>query len=289
MKVGYLGPQSSFTHQAAQLLYPDADLVAFPAIPNCLKAVVENQCQTAVVPIENSLEGSVHATIDYLFHKSDLQVIKEVILPIKQQLLVATDTKLASIKKIMSHPQALAQSQAYLEEFFPDVLLEAVSSTTFAAEYVSQHPQAGCAAIASRQAAHRYQLDIAATNIQDNDVNQTRFWVVRTDTNPNLAFSKKIESPTIPNKQTLLLTLPSNQPGALHKALAAFGWRNIGLSKIESRPLKTHLGEYFFVIDLVCEQSPILIANALEEITLLGVNVRNLGAYPVTTIAENML
>lgn len=287
MTIGYLGPQSSFTHQAAQILFGKTQLHAFPSIPNCLQAVSEGTCDCGVVPIENSLEGSVHATIDYLFHKSNLQVIEEVILPIKQQLLVSPMTQLTEITTIMSHPQALAQSQTYLERHFPKVKLEAVSSTTAAAEYVRDHPEKGYAAIASTQAAARYQLTIVATNIQDNAVNQTRFWVVKKAPQEEQKSAAQIETGANIAKQTLLVTLPSNQPGALHQILAAFGWRKIGLSKIESRPLKTHLGEYFFVIDLVCEQSSRLIANALEEITLLGATVRNLGAYPVTTITDS--
>lgn len=282
MKIGYLGPKSSFTHQAAQKIALDAELIAFPSIPKCLLAAEQRLVDFAVVPVENSLEGSVHATIDHLFHKCGLTVVQEIILPIKQQLLTAPTTPIDALTKIMSHPQALAQCQDYLESQFPDVLLEAVASTTYAAEYVSQHPHEKIAAIASMQAAQQYALTVAATAIQDNDFNQTRFWLVASQRNDS---SQKIQSSSA-DKMTILLTLPSNQPGALHKALAAFGWRNIGLSKIESRPLKTSLGEYFFVVDLVCEQSERLIKNALEEIQLLGVVVRNLGAYPVRTIPE---
>ncbi len=281
MKIGYLGPKSSFTHQAAQKVAPDAELIAFPSIPKCLQAAEQKQVDFAVVPVENSLEGSVHATIDHLFHKSGLTVVREIILPIKQQLLTAPSTTTQEIHKIMSHPQALAQCQAYLEKHFPEALIEAVSSTTYAAEYVSRHPEEKIAAIASVQAAKQYDLTIAAAAIQDNDFNQTRFWLVALQADvPDETFFQKAA------KMTVLLTLPSNLPGALHKALAAFGWRDIGLSKIESRPLKTSLGEYFFVVDLACEQPEALIRNALEEIRLLGVTVRNLGAYPVKVITE---
>lgn len=279
MKVGYLGPESSFTYQAATTRFKPQELIAYPSIPNCLKALEAGDLDYGVVPLENSLEGSVHATIDSLFHRPGLQVKEEIILPIKQQLLTKGERSLKQIKKVLSHPQALAQCQAFLEERLPDVLLEAVSSTTYAAEYVQQHPEEAIAAIASRKAARYYGLEIAQQDIQDNAGNQTRFWVVA---KPE---QKRINTKAVA-KQTLLITLPSNQPGALHQVLQAFGWRNIDLSKIESRPLKTSLGEYFFVVDLVCDKESLLIQNAMEEIRLLGAKVRNLGAYPITLVAE---
>lgn len=280
MKVGYLGPQRSFTYQAAATCFAAADLVAYPSIPACLKAVETGELDYGVVPLENSLEGSVHATIDSLFHRPGLQVIREIILPIKQQLLTANQLPLAEIRRVLSHPQALAQSQAFLEESLPQAQLEAVASTTHAAQYVKEHPTEALAAIASKDAAEHYGLTIAQPDIQDNEGNQTRFWVV---TRPE-RIEESMEQAV---KQTLLLTLPSNQPGALYQVLQAFGWRKIDLSKIESRPLKTNLGEYFFVVDLVCDRDPELIANAFAEIQLLGAEVRNLGAYPITLVKEH--
>lgn len=279
MKVGYLGPQRSFTYQAAGTCFATTDLVAYPSIPACLKAVETGELDYGVVPLENSLEGSVHATIDSLFHRPGLQVIREIILPIKQQLLTANQLPLAEIRRVLSHPQALAQSQAFLEEYLPEAQLEAVASTTHAAQYVKAHPEEAVAAIASKDAAEHYGLTITSQDIQDNEGNQTRFWVVARP-------KQSKQSPGRPVKQTLLLTLPSNQPGALYQVLQAFGWRKIDLSKIESRPLKTSLGEYFFVVDLVWDKDPLLIENAITEIKLLGAAVRNLGAYPITLVTE---
>lgn len=279
MKVGYLGPQRSFTYQAAGTSFATEDLVAYPSIPACLKDLEAGFLDFGVVPLENSLEGSVHATIDSLFHRPGLQVVREIILPIKQQLLMAKERPLSEIHRVLSHPQALAQSQTFLEEYLPQAQLEAVASTTHAAQYVQAHPEEAVAAIASKDAAGHYGLAIAQQDIQDNAGNQTRFWVVARPDRMKQSFEPAV-------KQTLLLTLPSNQPGALYQVLQAFGWRKIDLSKIESRPLKTSLGEYFFVVDLVCDKDPLLIANAITEIQLLGATVQNLGAYPITLVVE---
>lgn len=273
MKVGYLGPESSFSHQAARKQFSAENLTAFPTIPACLRGVLENEIQLALVPVENSLEGSVHATIDFLSRNEGLTVFSEIVLPIKQQLLA---NKEEDFQRILSHPQALAQSQKYLEEHYPAAFLEPTASTAAAAEFVAAHPEARAAAIAPEEAAQRYGLTVIAADIQDNDYNQTRFWLVgKKDQRGDFGAASKM---------TIVLTLPSNQPGALHKALAAFGWRDISLSKIESRPLKTNLGEYFFVIDLLLDRPQPLIDNALEEIHLLGGDVRSLGAYPVEVI-----
>ncbi|MFV0557170.1 MAG: prephenate dehydratase [Enterococcus sp.] len=270
MKIGYLGPESSFTHQATKKVFQQA-LVTYASIPACIKAVVTDEIDCAIVPVENSLEGSVHATIDTLSHSAKLQVRQEIVLPIKQQLLGTN----ATITRILSHPQALAQSQNFLATAYPEAVLVPMASTTAAAEYVQTHPQEPIAAIASQEAAIRYQLPILAADIQDNAVNQTRFWVITKKDYP-------MESLPPATKMTLVLTMPSNQPGTLHKMLATFGWREINLSKIESRPLKTNLGEYFFVIDLLLDQPSELIANALTEIQLLGGAVTVLGKYSVT-------
>ncbi len=271
MKVGYLGPKNSFTFQAANSFIEEEFLEAFASIPLSLKALETNAIDYVIVPIENSLEGSVHASLDRLFNQTSLQVYQEIILPIRQQLLMAESTMPA---KILSHPQALAQSQQFLEKNYPHVPLEAVASTTFAAEFVAHHPGKNFAAIASAAAGKEYNLQTVAADIQDNHFNQTRFWLIGNRDRADFAFEQ-------PEKMTLFVTPPANMPGALHKVLSTFAWRRIDLSKIESRPLKTSLGEYFFVIDLALADNQQLIKNAIEEIELLGGSVQQLGAYPI--------
>ncbi|WCG33343.1 prephenate dehydratase [Enterococcus dispar] len=270
MKIGYLGPESSFSYHAAKRQFDTADLVAYASIPACLQAALQAEVDLAIVPIENSLEGSVHATIDTLSQNPELQVLAEVILPIKQQLLAVNP---ADFQKIYSHPQALAQSQKFLATNYPLAELIPTASTAAACEYVAKQHADQIAAIASFEAASAYGLEIVSSDIQDNDFNQTRFWIVS---------PKKAMDFGCAEKMSLILTLPSNQAGALHQMLATFGWRQINLSKIESRPLKTSLGEYFFVVDLLLNRPSELIENAIEEIELLGGMVVRLGAYSVT-------
>ncbi|RGI31991.1 prephenate dehydratase [Melissococcus sp. OM08-11BH] len=271
MEVGYLGPKNSFTYKAASYYFDDSSLQPYASITNCLNALKKNQVDYAVVPIENSLEGSVHTSMDGLFQEKDITVCREIILPIQQNLLVNDLTIIP--KKILSHPQALAQSQQFLETYYPDVLIEQVPSTTFAAEYVAEHPSESVAAIASKEAAREYGLEILSSGIQDNRFNQTRFWLLGKE-----PFNQDEYQP---QKMTLFMTLPKNAPGILHKVLSAFAWREIDLSKIESRPLKTELGEYYFIIDVLIHDNIKLVEYALEEITLLGAKYQQLGYYPI--------
>ena len=277
MKIGYLGPQNSFTYQAACESFRNEEMVPFGSIPLCIQALADGKVQRAVVPNENSLEGSVHATIDTLFRQKELTIEQEVILPINHQLLTAHPDQ--PIAKIISHPQALAQCTAFLQQHFPEVPIEAVASTTTAAAFVAEHPEEPVAAIASKKAATGYGLFIQKENIQDTTSNQTRFWILQ-KTTPTNPFHDKA------TKATVYVTLPTNRPGSLHQILAAFGWRGIDLSKIESRPLKTSLGEYFFVIDLVLNQPWPLIENAFQEIRMLDCNVHLLGTYAVREIGK---
>lgn len=269
MKIGYLGPVNSFTYQAAKH-YFSADLKAFATIPQALDAVLAGAINFALVPVENSLEGSVHATIDSMSVTPDLFVYEEVVLPIKQQLLGYHATP----EKIYSHPQALAQCQKFLAHNFPNAELIASASTTRAVQFIKERPDEPIAAIASIEAANYYDVPVLAENIQDTASNETRFWLVGQVKQP----PEKILSP---QKMSIILQPDSNLPGSLHKMLACFGWRNINLSKIESRPLKTNLGEYFFVVDIILNHNEKLIENALEEITLLNGTYQILGKYGV--------
>ncbi|SJZ69412.1 prephenate dehydratase [Pilibacter termitis] len=280
MKIGYLGPESSFTHTAAVNAFPSEYLVPYRSIPACIKAVEFHEVDLAIVPIENTLEGSVNTTVDYLFHQSTIPVGAEIVLPIYQQLMVSKENKerWEEVTKILSHPQALAQSQEFIRQYFPNADLEQTPSTAYAASFVSEHPQEKIAAIAPRASAEKYDLEIVKENIQDIASNHTRFWIIGKD---------EAHLPYLPverEQMSIAITMPSNMPGSLYKALSAFSWREINLSKIESRPLKTSLGEYFFLIDLVVDKPLELIEFALEEIRLLGGEVKIFGKYGIHTI-----
>ncbi|MBC2186661.1 prephenate dehydratase [Listeria sp. FSL L7-0253] len=276
MKIAYLGPAASFTHAAAAKAFPKEEMIAKSTIPDCIMAIEKGDIDVAVVPIENTIEGSVNITLDYLFHFSSVPVVAEIVLPIAQHLMVhpAHVSAWKSVQKVMSHPQALAQCHTFLQAELYGVEREVTPSTAYAAKWVSNNPTELVAAIAPRMAASEYGLEIVKENAQDLELNQTRFFVL----------SRKPVSILLPKeeeKTSISVILPNNMPGALHKVLSTFAWRDIDLSKIESRPLKTSLGEYFFLIDVLSEGKELLVTNALDEITLLGGTANKLGTYHV--------
>lgn len=271
MHVAYLGPRGSFTHHVAQQAFPEANLQAFSTITEVIKAYESEIVDYSVIPVENSIEGSVHETLDYLFHQADIHAVAEIIQPIAQQLLATKAEK--AIEVIYSHPQALAQGKQYIRSYYPQARLEITASTAYAARFVAQHPEEPYAAIAPMAAAEEYRLEVVAENIQEIDENFTRFWLLGKES-PNLSLSAQEK------KLSLALTLPDNLPGALYKAMSVFAWRGIDLTKIESRPLKTALGEYYFIIDIHYKELE-LVQYALKELTSLQISYKILGNYLV--------
>ncbi|MBY4635218.1 prephenate dehydratase [Streptococcus suis] len=271
MQVAYLGPRGSFTHQVAQQAFPTADLQAFETITEVIKAYETGEVTYSVIPVENSIEGSVHETIDYLFHQAEIHAVAEIVQPIAQQLLATSADK--AVEVIYSHPQAIAQGKKYIQEHFPQARIEITASTAYAARFVAEHPEQPFAAIAPQAAAVEYGLEVIAQDIQEISENFTRFWILG-DKAPSIALEQ------VAKKVSLALTLPDNLPGALYKAMSVFSWRGISLTKIESRPLKTALGEYFFILDLD-NQSEELLAYSQKELTSLDINYKVLGNYLV--------
>lgn len=276
MTVGYLGPSGSFTHNVALTAFPKAELRPFDTITEVIKAYEDNRIRLAIVPVENAIEGSVHETTDYLFHQVNMRAVAEIVQPIKQQLMaVATQQP----EKIFSHPQAIAQGKKYISAHYPTAQLEPTASTAYAARFVAEHPDKAYAAIAPKAAAEQYGLTVIAQDIQEIDENVTRFWVFGDMAEP-------LSLPKTAQKVSLAVTLPDNLPGALYKALSVFAWRGIDLTKIESRPLKTMLGEYFFMIDVVSD-SPELVGYALAELESLGIHYTILGDYTVYVMSDD--
>lgn len=276
MKIAYLGPKGSFSHHVVQTAFPNEELQAFANITDVIKAYEQGVVDYSVVPVENSIEGSVHESLDYLFHQADIQAVAEIVQPIHQQLMAVPGQ--SKIEKIFSHPQALAQGKKFIDEHYPEAQLEVTASTAYAARFIAEHPDQPFAAIAPRNSAAEYGLELIAEDIQEMEANFTRFWVLGS------------EVPTIPlqsqnEKMSLALTLPDNLPGALYKALSTFAWRGIDLTKIESRPLKTALGEYFFIID-VDYSAKELVHFAKQELETIGIQYKILGTYPIFTIRD---
>lgn len=275
--VAYLGPEASFTHIAADELFGNEGLIAKPTIPDCIEAVSSGTATYAVVPLENALEGSVPLTIDYMFSEHDLHIQAECSIPIEQHLMVHENQKeqVAQLDSIHSHPHALAQCHKYLLYQHRHVPLIQTTSTAAAAKYVAENPDLSIGAIGNRLAAEKYGLHMAEENIHDFHFNHTRFVV--------LSLQKgKIhqEGQSATPKTTLMIKLPKDdRPGVLHQVLSVFSWRRLNLSKIESRPLKTGLGNYFFIVDVLEDETAPLMKGAMEELAALDCEVRSFGTY----------
>ncbi|MGG1677563.1 prephenate dehydratase [Neobacillus sp. NRS-1170] len=284
MKIGYLGPKATFTELAVTKVFPGLELEPFRTIPECMDAVVDKKVGLAVAPIENALEGSVNITLDYLTQVAQIPIVGEITLPIKQHLMVhpANAEKWENVSKIYSHSHAIAQCHKFLHNQFKGVPFEYISSTAAAAKLVMDEPEHNTAAIANELAAKEYGLSIVQRNIHDFDFNHTRFVVLSKD-----EFDFQAICGSAHYKTTLMVTLPSDRAGALHQVLSAFAWRKINLSKIESRPMKTGIGNYFFIIDLEMKLDEVLIPGAMAELEALGCGVTLMGSYPSTLVELN--
>ena len=272
MKIAFLGPQASFTQLACSQIFPDHEIIPQSSILDCFNAVFDDEVEKAVVPLENSIEGTVSMTLDYLYDFDGIHIETEVVMPIAHHLMIHPDAE--NFDTIISHPQALAQTFHFRQDHFKNVETRDFSSTAAAAKLVSENPQEKWAAIANSYAAKLYGLKIIHQDIQDFEQNHTKFIVISKKSNLlQLEFQKTSE------KTSLLITLPEDHAGGLHQVLSVFAWRKMNLSKIESRTLKTGLGNYFFFINISNEWHPILSENALEELIAIGASVKFLGHY----------
>ncbi|MDU5335552.1 prephenate dehydratase [Enterococcus sp.] len=273
MKVGYLGPRGSFTYSAATNFFDDSVLFPYESLTALLEEQRKGTLDYCVVPIENTIEGSVLPTLDLIFQT--LPTIQaEIVLPIQQQLMVhpAHADSWQETELICSHQQALAQSQVFLMNHFPTVNIEQMGSTAQGAQKVADHPDKRYAAIGSRDAAEQFGLTIVQENIQSIGENETRFWVLGgIPVEGNLIQGK--------NKATVLFDLAADHPGALYQCLAIFASEKINLTKIESRTQKTKLGEYFFIIDLETPEAGKL-QKVLQQFKEQNFTVTLIGNYP---------
>ncbi|MDQ0594661.1 prephenate dehydratase [Chryseobacterium ginsenosidimutans] len=275
MKIAYLGPQASFTQLAAVQLFPNEELLPQANILDCFIAIENGEIEKAVVPLENSIEGTVSMTLDYLYKTPQIKIEAEAVMPIAHHLMVHPDCNIENIEKIYSHPQALAQSFHFLDKQFKKVQKQDFSSTAAAAKHVSENSDRNLAAVANQFAANLYGLKIIHRNIQDFEQNHTRFVIISKKQNTYVNDNLK----TLGEKSGILITLPEDHAGGLHQVLSVFAWRNMNLSKIESRTLKTGLGNYFFFITVVGKWDSVLHQNALEELKALDATVDFLGNY----------
>jgi chorismate mutase/prephenate dehydratase len=217
-----------------------------------------------VVPIENSTEGVVTHTLD-MFVDSDLKIVAQIVLPIQQCLI--GNTPVADIKKVYSHPQAIAQCRMYIQTHLRHAEVVETSSTTRAAELAAR--EANAAAIASALAAERYGVNILDKDIQDSSTNATRFFVL----------GRQCPAPTRRDRTSMMVSI-AHKVGALHKALAIFSKHKLNMTRIESRPNKRKAWEYFFFVDCDGHYEDKQVAKALGELQKVCNFVKVLGSYP---------
>lgn len=264
MKIGVLGPEGSYSEKAAKRWEPQAELKYFGDFEEVLSAVEAAEVEAGAAPLENSLEGAVGQTMDLLL-RLQVQIIGEVNLPIRHCLLGKGGSE---IKVILSHPQALAQCRQYIRREFPTVEVRTTGSTSHAAKLAQEFPE--MAAIAGAGAAEKYGLLVLAKDIQDTAENVTRFAIV----------GKKMTLASGRDKSSLVIYLDKDRPGALHDILQEFAMRKINLTRIESRPSRRGLGDYYFYIDLEGHISDFLVQEALKGIEKRAAMVKVLGSYP---------
>jgi len=301
LSIAYLGPSGTYSEMAAltygQWLSTVAQteipqLCPCPSIIQTLRSVASGQTEIAVVPVENSIEGGVAATLDTLWQLDNLEIQQALVLPIAHALISKAPT-LTAIQTLYSHSQALGQCQQWLEQFLPKAELVPTNSTTEALGVLADNPSLG--AIASERAAELHQLPVLACPINDFADNCTRFWVlgrsncVRHEqaTTPAADSPEPLRSPLSSQATSLAFSLPANQPGSLVKPLQVLADRQINLSRIESRPSKRALGDYIFFVDLEAPLTAAAVQSALIELADLTDVLKVLGSYPILEIGTS--
>lgn len=274
LTVGYLGPRGTFTDEAAHAFFPavpdrKVHFKPYRTIPEIFIDVQEGLIDQGVAPIENSTEGSVSVTLDALVHDVDVQIVGEVILPIRHHLLARKGTQMSDIEVVLSHPQALAQCRRNVERLLPQAIPVAANSTGEAAEKVARSTRP-VAALGTQLAAAIYDLEVIHSDLQDLQGNATRF----------IRVGRQIGVRSGRDKTSIVFGFRADKPGNLFRALKAFAEREINLTKLESRPAKRSLGDYIFFIDMDGYFSDPPVQAALAEIEAQSSFYRLLGSYP---------
>ena len=276
MRIAYLGPAGTFTEDALGEAVPDGGFEALrtPTIHDAIVAVERGEADQALVPIENSLEGSVRPTLDALaFEVSAVTIVGEHDYRVRVHLIAREGVRAEQVEAVLSHPQPLAQCRRFLRETFPEVELRSVSSTAAAVRMVSESSRPW-AALGARAAAALYGCELLREGVEDSDDNVTRFvWIAPAGTEP---------SGEGPWKTSLVFSeVGADHPGALVDCLAEFSSRGINLTRIESRPMRQGLGRYMFFCDLEGRDSDDVVSEAIAALRTKAASVRILGSYPV--------
>ncbi|HYG22908.1 MAG TPA: prephenate dehydratase [Verrucomicrobiae bacterium] len=265
LTISYLGPEATFTHQAAIRRFGSSlRYAAQKTIADVFSEVSKNRADYGVVPVENSTEGVVTHTLD-MFVDSDLKIVAQIILPVQQCLM--SNSPRSQLRKLYCHPQSLAQCRGWIQNHLPQVEIIETSSNARSAELAAK--EKGAAAVGGILAAEKYGLNVLEQDIQDNAANATRF----------LVLGRRCSPPTGSDRTSLMVSV-SHKVGALHHALAAFRRNKINLTKIESRPSKRKAWEYFFFIDCDGHQQDRKVAGAITALEAECSFVKVLGSYP---------
>ncbi|MFL5872097.1 MAG: prephenate dehydratase [Solirubrobacterales bacterium] len=276
MRIAYLGPAGTFTEDALGEALPDGgyEPLRMATIHDAIVAVERGEADRALVPIENSLEGSVRPTLDALaFEVSAVTIAGEHDYRVRVHLIAREGIEAEQVEAVLSHPQPLAQCQRFLRGSLPEVELRSVSSTAAAVRMVSESSRPW-AALGARAAAALYGCELLREGVEDQDDNVTRFvWIAPAGTAP---------SGEGPWKTSLVFSeVGADHPGALVDCLAEFSSRGINLTRIESRPMRQGLGRYMFFCDLEGRDSDDVVAEAIAALRTKAASVRILGSYSV--------
>ena len=274
--IAYLGPVGTYSHEAARLFAKrmgceDVELIECPSFNEVHEAVDRGKAEFGVMPIENSLEGVVTATLDTLAFKGGVSIMGSAVLDIHHCLVLHPDAKVEDIKTVVSHPQGLAQCRRYLNNRFPTLARIAASSTAEGAREASKDKTV--AGISSEFAAELFTGKIQERDIEDHYGNQTRFALIARQGHEPVLHSEHM-------KTSLALSLNADKPGSLLMILSELNYANVNLTMIQSRPTKQGLGDYLFFVDLEGTPENPAIKTALDCLRLKLREVKVLGSYP---------
>lgn len=273
-RYAYLGPEGTFAEAALRTLpaAARAELQPQPSVAAALDAVRRGDADHAVVPIENSVEGSVSTTLDELASGDPLMVTREILLPVSFSLMVRPGTGLHAVRRVATHPHAHAQCRRWLATVLPDAVVVPALSTAESASTLADGTGSHDAAVAAPIAAERYRLEVLATDIEDNPDAVTRFVLVGRPGQPPL--------PSGHDKTTLVAFISDDHAGALLEVLTEFAVRGVNLTRIESRPTGEGMGRYCFSLDCEGHVDDARVGEALTGLRRVCADVRFLGSYP---------
>ena len=268
-RIAYLGPPGTHSEEAALRYAPDSELVPYPSLLHVASAVEERAVDEAIVPVENSIHGSITDITDFLIGTQRARIRHELVHRVRNCLLVESGTKLEDVSVIFSHPQPLGQCRTYLQSHLPGAELIPSASTASAILDLKSNSSTG-AAISTNRAAKIYGLCIAAEDIDENPENATRFLIIAERDHPRTGV----------DRTSIAFDFEDNKSGLLVSALQPFAERNISLTKVESRPTGRRLGRYVFLLDFEGHRTDHNVKQALAELRRQASMVKVLGSYP---------